>query len=101
MIAYLKLLTSVLVSLLKSRGRLEAEVVLLRHQLNVLKRNRPAAASLHIHGPADLRLALSAVSLTPECGRHHKACNGAAGCIGAGSHGHLAVDRRSRVRHAN
>jgi len=37
-IAYLKLLTSVLVSLLKSRGRIEAEVVLLRHQLNVLER---------------------------------------------------------------
>ena len=41
MIAYLKLLTSVLVSLLKSRGQLEAEVVLLRHQLNVLRRAAP------------------------------------------------------------
>src|ERR1700756_2608642 len=39
---------------------------------------RPAAASLHIDGPTDLRLALSAVSLAPECGRHHKACKGAA-----------------------
>src|SRR6266481_5781684 len=41
MTAYLKLLTSVLVSLLKSRGLLEAEVVLLRHQLNVLRRAAP------------------------------------------------------------
>ena len=41
MIAHLTLLTSVLVSLLKSRGRLEAEVVLLRHQLNVLRRAAP------------------------------------------------------------
>ena len=42
MIAYLKLLTSALVSLLKSRGRLEAEVVLLRHQLSVLRRAAPS-----------------------------------------------------------
>jgi len=41
MTAYLKLLTSALVSLLKSRARLEAEVVLLRHQLNVLRRAAP------------------------------------------------------------
>ena len=41
MIRYPKLLTSVLVSLLKSKGRLEAEVVLLRHQLNVLRRAAP------------------------------------------------------------
>jgi hypothetical protein len=41
MIAHLKLLTSVVVSLLKSKGRLEAEVVLLRHQLNVLRRTAP------------------------------------------------------------
>jgi len=41
MIAHLKLLTSVVMSLLKSKGRLEAEVVLLRHQLNVLRRTAP------------------------------------------------------------
>ena len=41
MIAHLKLLTSVLASWLKSKGRLEAEVVLLRHQLNVLRRTAP------------------------------------------------------------
>ena len=41
MIACLKLVTYFLISLLKSRGRLEAEVVLLRHQLNVLRRAAP------------------------------------------------------------
>jgi len=41
MIRHLKLLTCVLMSLLKSRGRLEAEVVFLRHQLNVLRRAAP------------------------------------------------------------
>jgi hypothetical protein len=46
MIAHLTLLTSVLVSLFKSRGRLEAEVVLLRHQLNVLRRAAPARLRL-------------------------------------------------------
>ena len=41
MIAHLNLLTSAMASLLTSRGRLEAEVVLLRHQLNVLRRAAP------------------------------------------------------------
>jgi len=41
MIAHPNLLTSAMVSLLTSRGRLEAEVVLLRHQLNVLRRAAP------------------------------------------------------------
>src|SRR5258708_31800540 len=41
MIGYVKLLTCVVVSLLKSKGRLEAEVVLLRHQLNVLRQTAP------------------------------------------------------------
>jgi hypothetical protein len=38
MIACLRLVTYFLISSLKSRRRLEAEVVVLRHQLNVLKR---------------------------------------------------------------
>ena len=41
MIACLRLLTRFLVSLLKSRRRLEAENVILRHQLNVLRRAAP------------------------------------------------------------
>jgi hypothetical protein len=42
MIACLRLVTYFLISLLKSRGRLEAEVVVLRHQLNVLRRTAPS-----------------------------------------------------------
>jgi hypothetical protein len=41
MIVYLKLLTCFVISLLKSRARLEAEIVVLRHQLNVLRRAAP------------------------------------------------------------
>src|SRR4029077_2394255 len=41
MIACLRLVTYFLISLLKSRGRLEAEIVVLRHQWNVLRRTAP------------------------------------------------------------
>jgi hypothetical protein len=46
MIARLRLLTYFLMSLLKSRRRLEAEVVVLRHQLNVLRRAAPSKLRL-------------------------------------------------------
>lgn len=38
MIDFLKLFVHVLVSPFKSQGRLEAEIIVLRHQLNVLRR---------------------------------------------------------------
>ena len=41
MIAIVKLLIWSLVDFFKSRGRLEAEVVVLRHQLNILRRRSP------------------------------------------------------------
>jgi hypothetical protein len=46
MIDCLRLLTYFLMSLLKSRRRLEAEVVVLRHQLNVLRRAAPSKLRL-------------------------------------------------------
>jgi hypothetical protein len=46
MIACLRLLAYFLMSLLKSRRRLEAEVVVLRHQLNVLRRAAPSKLRL-------------------------------------------------------
>jgi hypothetical protein len=46
MIDFLKLFVHVLVSPLKTRAQLEAEIVLLRHQLNVLRRQVPAKAKL-------------------------------------------------------
>jgi transposase InsO family protein len=46
MIDGLKLLACFVVSLFKSKGRLEAEIVILRHQLNVLRRKMPSRARL-------------------------------------------------------
>ena len=46
MIAGLKLLAWFVVSLFRSKGRLEVEIVILRHQLNVLRRRMPSRARL-------------------------------------------------------
>jgi hypothetical protein len=41
MIAFLDLLLHVVVSPFKTKARLEAEIIMLRHQLNVLRRRVP------------------------------------------------------------
>ena len=41
MLDFLKLFVNVMVSPFKTRAQLEAEIVLLRHQLNVLRRRVP------------------------------------------------------------
>src|ERR1700694_4532111 len=41
MIDFLRLLACALTRLFRSRGRLEAEILVLRHQLNVLRRKAP------------------------------------------------------------
>ena len=46
MIAGLKFLACLVVSVFRSKGRLEAEIVVLRHQLNVLRRGMPPRARL-------------------------------------------------------
>ena len=46
MIDGLKLLACFVVSLFRSKGRLEAEIIILRHQLNVLRRRTPSRARL-------------------------------------------------------
>jgi hypothetical protein len=46
MIAGLKLLAWFVVSPFRSKGRLEAEIVILRHQLNVLRRRMPSRVRL-------------------------------------------------------
>lgn len=48
MIAFLSLVFHVVVSPLKTRARLEAEIVLLRHQLNVLRRRVPSKPKLAV-----------------------------------------------------
>jgi hypothetical protein len=45
---FLKLFVHILVSPFKSRARLEAEIVLLRHQLNVLRRRVPSKPKLTV-----------------------------------------------------
>ena len=46
MIAFLSLLLHVVVSPFKTRARLEAEIIMLRHQLNVLRRRFPSNPKL-------------------------------------------------------
>ena len=46
MIAFLNLFLHVLVSPFRTRARLEAEIVMLRHQLNVLRRRVPSKPKL-------------------------------------------------------
>ena len=46
MIAFLSLLLQVVVSPFKTRARLEAEIIMLRHQLNVLRRRFPSNPKL-------------------------------------------------------
>jgi len=46
MIDFLKLFVHILVAPIKTQARLEAEIVLLRHQLNVLRRRFPSQARL-------------------------------------------------------
>jgi hypothetical protein len=41
MIAFMSLILHVMVSPLKTKARLEAEIIMLRHQLNVLRRRVP------------------------------------------------------------
>jgi hypothetical protein len=48
MIAFLILLLRVLVSPVRTRARLEAEIVLLRHQLNLLRRRVPSKPKLAV-----------------------------------------------------
>ena len=48
MIAFLSLFLHVLISPFKTQARLEAEIVLLRHQLNVLCRRLPSKPKLAV-----------------------------------------------------
>lgn len=48
MIDFLKLFVHVLVSPFKTQARVEAEIILLRHQLNVLRRRGPPPSHRHV-----------------------------------------------------
>ena len=66
MIAFLSLLLHVVVSPFKTRARLEAEIVMLRHQLNVLRRRFPLNPKLVVCRSTTFRLALPPVSVGVE-----------------------------------
>jgi hypothetical protein len=48
MIEFLSLVAHIMVSPFKTRARLEAEIILLRHQLNVLRRRLPSKPKLTV-----------------------------------------------------
>jgi hypothetical protein len=48
MIAFLRLLLHSVIAPLKAKARLEAEIILLRHQLNVLRRRVPSKPKLAV-----------------------------------------------------
>jgi len=61
----LKLILGVLASLFKSRARLEAEILVLRQQINVLRRRTPKRPAPQQYRSFSVCLALSLVSLRP------------------------------------
>jgi putative transposase len=48
MIAFLGLLLHIVVSPFRTKAQLEAEIILLRHQLNVLRRRAPSKPKLAV-----------------------------------------------------
>src|SRR2546425_1725973 len=64
MIDLLKLILGVLASLFRSRAELEAEILVLRQQINVLRRRMPKRPHLN-NADRFLFVALSLVSLRP------------------------------------
>jgi hypothetical protein len=73
MIDGLKLLASFVVSLFSSKGRLEAEIVILRHQLNVLRHGMPSRARLTFLDRLIFRMALSVAPVCVERRYHRQA----------------------------
>ena len=78
MIGFLILLLHVLISPFKMQARLEAEIVLLRHQLSVLRQRAPSRPKLteagRSHAPrfanAPFPQSTSSLSATPERPHH-------------------------------
>src|SRR4030095_10924477 len=72
MIAFLILVLHVVVAPLKTKARLEAEIIMLRHQLNVLRRRVPSKPEVGSNRSTALRLALSPVPIGVE---RHRRCS--------------------------
>ena len=76
MLGMVGLLVHWLLSLVKSRRRLQAENLVLRHQVNILRRRASGRLRLSNAGSADLRLALSPVPERAGRRRDHQTGDG-------------------------
>src|SRR5882762_3922740 len=74
MIAIAVLIVRMLCDCFKSRRRLEAEILVLRHQLNVLQQHATPTA-FALGGPRSVHLALSSLSSHPRRHHHRQARN--------------------------
>jgi hypothetical protein len=102
-----KLIWRAIVELFRSRASLEAEILTLRHQLNVLRRSSPKRSTFtHIDRLVFAalyrlvpRVVNSLVIVEPETviGWHRAAF----GCSGVGSRDVVAADQRCRSKFAN
>jgi hypothetical protein len=99
MIALLRLLLHIVVSPFKTKARLEAEIIMLRHQVNVLRRRLPSKPKLAV---ADRLLFVWLYRLFPSVLNaitivHRRRSSGgirpAFACTGAGSRARVAVGR--------
>jgi hypothetical protein len=91
MIAFLILFLHVLISPFKARAQLEAEIVVLRHQLNVLRRRVPSKPKLTV---ADRLLFVWLHHLFPSVLNAITVSD----CTGVGSRALVAVGQRSQWR---
>ena len=106
MTGFLILLLHVLISPFKTQARLEAEIVLLRHQLNVLRQRAPSKPRLAV---ADRLLFVWLYRLLPSVlntvtANRRPSSGGivwASDCIGAGSHAREVGGRKFRWRSAH
>jgi hypothetical protein len=103
----LKLIWCIVTGVFRSRAALEAEIVALRHQLNVLRRKAPKRlvfsnfdrlvfASLYRIAPDVLNALVSSNQRLLSAG-----IGPGFACSGDGSRGLAAADRRSRSKSAN
>src|SRR5260370_38565873 len=67
MIDFLMLLACVLTRLFRSRARLEAEILVPRHQLNILQRQIDQKSGLQEHRPPSICWAISSCSWRAGC----------------------------------
>jgi hypothetical protein len=104
MIAFLIQFLHVVVSPFKTKARLEAEIIMLRHQLTVLRRRFPSKPKLAV---ADrllfvwlhrlFPLVLNVVTVSSQR-RSSGGIGQVSGCTGVGSRALVAVGQRSRRR---